>query len=81
MKLALVQINAWVPSTLFTIYDTVFVFQKNVWFILTPGAVFMEGLTKVLGLAFVYKYSQLKPKTWLRPFVNMAPGLMPFENN
>ena len=34
----------------------------------------MKGLSQVLGLTFVYKYSQLKPKTWLRPFVNMAPG-------
>ena len=23
---------------------------------------------------FVQKYSQLKPETWLRPFVNTAPG-------
>ena len=28
---AQVQMNAWVPSTLFTIYDTVFILQKNAW--------------------------------------------------
>ena len=39
----------------------------------TPGAVFMKGLSQVLGLTFVQKYSQLKPETWLRPFVNTAP--------
>ena len=38
------------------------------------GAVFTKGLSQVLGLVFVQKYSQLKPETWLRPFVNMAPG-------
>ena len=36
------------------------------------GTVFMKGLSQVLGLSFVQKYSQLKPQTWLRPFVNMA---------
>ena len=39
-----------------------------------PGAVFTKGLSQVLGLTFVQKYSQLKPKTWLRPSVNTAPG-------
>ena len=39
-----------------------------------PGAVFTKGLSQVLGLTFVQKYSQLKPEAWLRPFVNMAPG-------
>ena len=33
----------------------------------------MKGLSQVLGLTFVQKYSQLKPETWLRPFVNTAP--------
>ena len=40
----------------------------------------MKGLSQVLGLTFVYKYSQLKPKTWLRPFVNTAPGISFVEN-
>ena len=39
-----------------------------------PGAVFTKGLSQVLGLTFVQKYSQLKPETWLRPFVNTAQG-------
>ena len=34
----------------------------------------MKGLSQVLGLTFVQKYSQLKPETWPRPFVNTAPG-------
>ena len=37
----------------------------------------MKGLSQVLGLTFVQKYSQLKPETWLRPFVNTAPGFCP----
>ena len=41
-----------------------------------PGAVFTKGLSQVLGLTFVQKYSHLKPETWLRPFVNTAPGNM-----
>ena len=40
------------------------------------GAVFTKGLSQVLDLNFVQKYSQLKPGTWLRPFVNTAPGIM-----
>ena len=43
-------------------------------------AVFTKGLSQVLGLAFVQKYSQLKPETWLRPFVNTAPGLLSMVN-
>ena len=39
------------------------------------GAVFTKGLSQVLGLTFVQKYSQIKPETWLRPFVNTTPGL------
>ena len=35
--------------------------------IIKPGAVFTKGLSQVLGLTFVYKYSQSKSKTWLRP--------------
>ena len=34
----------------------------------------MKGLNNVLGLTFVQKYSQLKPETWLRPFMNTAPA-------
>ena len=37
-------------------------------------AIFMKGLSQVIGLTFVYKYSQLKPKTWIKPHVNTAPG-------
>ena len=40
----------------------------------TPGGVFAKGLSQVLGLTFVQKYSQLKPETWLRPFMKTAPG-------
>ena len=39
-----------------------------------PGAVFTKGLSQVLGLSWLYFYTKLKPKTWLRPFVNTAPG-------
>ena len=39
-----------------------------------PGAVFMEGLSQVLGLIWLYSYTKVKPKTWLRPFVNTTPG-------
>ena len=35
----------------------------------------MKGLGQVLGVTFEQKYSQLKPETWLRPFMNIAPGL------
>ena len=38
------------------------------WTILT------KGLSQVLGLTFVYKYSQLKPEIWVRPLMNTAPG-------
>ena len=38
-----------------------------------PGAVFTKGLSKVLGLSWLYFYTKVKPKTWLRPFVNTAP--------
>ena len=39
-----------------------------------PGAVFTKGLSQVLGLSWLYFYTKVKPKTWLRPFVNTAPG-------
>ena len=39
------------------------------------GAVFTKGLSQVLGLSWLYFYTKLKPKTWLRPFVNTAPGV------
>ena len=35
-------------------------------------AIFMKGLNQGLGLTFAYKYIQLKPKIWLRPFMNMV---------
>ena len=41
------------------------------------GAVFTKGLSQVLGLSWLYFYTKVKPKTWLRPFVNTAPGLFP----
>ena len=40
----------------------------------TSGAVFRKGLSQVLGLSWLYFYTKVKPKTWLRPFVNTAPG-------
>ena len=40
----------------------------------TTGAVFTKGLSQVLGLSWQYFYTKVKPKTWLRPFVNTAPG-------
>ena len=49
--------------------------------IVLPGAVFTKGLSQVLGLTFVQKYNQLKPETWLRPFMNMAPGHTDLCNN
>ena len=44
----------------------------------TPRAVFTKGLRQVLGLSWLYFYTKLKPKTWLRPFVNTAPGVYVF---
>ena len=35
----------------------------------------MKGLSQVLDLSWLYFYTKVKPKTWLRPFVNTAPGL------
>ena len=37
-----------------------------------PGVVFTKGLSQVLGLSWLYFYTKVKPKTWLRPFVNTA---------
>ena len=41
-----------------------------------PGAVFKKGLSQVLGLSWLYFYTKVKPKTWLRPFVNTAPDVV-----
>ena len=41
---------------------------------LIPGAVFTKGLTQVLGLIWLYFHTKVKPKTWLRPFMNTGPG-------
>ena len=41
---------------------------------LLPGPVFMKGLSQVLGLSGLYFYTKVKPKTWLRPFMNTGPG-------
>ena len=40
------------------------------------GVVFTKGLSQVLGLSWLYFYTKLKPKTWLRPFVNTVPGVI-----
>ena len=45
------------------------------YFVRISGAVFTKGLSKVLGLSWLYFYTKVKPKTWLRPFVNRAPGV------
>ena len=37
--------------------------------------VFTEGLNQIMGLSCLYLYTKLKPKTWLRPFMNTAPGI------
>ena len=39
------------------------------------GAVFTKGLSQVLRLSCLYFYTKVKPKIWLKPFVNTAPGL------
>ena len=44
-----------------------------------PGAVFTKGLSQVLGLSWLYFYTKVKPKTWLRPFMNTAPGFFSFN--
>ena len=41
---------------------------------INPGAVFTKGLSQVFGLSWLYFYTKVKPKTWLKPFVNTAPG-------
>ena len=50
--------------------------MSNLWDVFlfrNSGAVFTKGLSQVLGLTFVQKYSKLKPETWLRSLVNTAP--------
>ena len=42
--------------------------------VVISGVVFTKGLSQVLGLSWLYFYTKVKPKTWLRPFVNTAPG-------
>ena len=37
------------------------------------GPAFTKGLSQVLGLSWLYFYTKVKLKTWLRPFVNTAP--------
>ena len=51
--------------------DTIMVLNLS-----SPGVVFTKGLSQVLGLSWLYFYTKVKPKTWLRPFVNTAPGYM-----
>ena len=41
---------------------------------ITLGAIFTKGLSQVLGLSWLYFYTKVKPKTWLRPFVNTTLG-------
>ena len=44
--------------------------------VLIPGAIFTKtGLIQVLGLIYAYKYSEVRAKIWLKPFVNMPPGI------
>ena len=38
-----------------------------------PRAVFKRGLSQLLDYTFVHKFCQIKPKIWLRPFVNVTP--------
>ena len=40
-----------------------------------PGTVFTKGLSQVSGLSWLYFCTKVKPKTWLRPFVNTAPAI------
>ena len=39
------------------------------------GAVFMKGLSQVLDLSWLYFYTKVKPKTWLRPFREYGPWI------
>ena len=55
-----------IPNCLVSVVDT---FRCQ-----NPGAVFMKGLSQVSGLSWLYFCTKVKPKTWLRPFVNTAPG-------
>ena len=42
------------------------------------GAVFTKGLSQVSGLSWLYFCTKVKPKTWLRPFVNTAPDSLDY---
>ena len=64
--------NATLKSKINISYAVIGFRTKN---ISISGAVFMKGLSQVLGLSWLYFYTKVKPKTWLRPFVNTAPGL------
>ena len=47
-----------------------------VWYYqITPGVLFTKGLSQISGLTWLCFYTEVKPKTWLRPFVNTAPGI------
>ena len=35
----------------------------------------MKGLNQIFVLSWLYLYTKVKPKTWLRPFVNMIPDI------
>ena len=48
----------------------------NLSLVKAPGGVFSKRLSQVLHSTFVYKFSQLMSKIWIRPFVNMAPGFV-----
>ena len=37
---------------------------------LVLGAVFTKGLSQTLGLSWLYLNTKVKPKAWLRPFMN-----------
>ena len=41
------------------------------------GSVFTKGLSQILALSQQYFHTKVKPKTWLRPFMNTGPGLKP----
>ena len=52
-------------------------FSLNLVDFVKPGAVFTKGLREVSGLSWLYFCTKVKPKTWLRPFVNTAPEGFP----
>ena len=41
----------------------------------------LKGLGQILGLSWLYLYTKVKPKTWLRPFVNTDPGACKSEHS